>query len=108
MHSVSRLTRYFGCSVEVLLGTKNLPENLSVHCSMVEYEEPFYRYYGDRLFGIHDCFGTEYDDEYESVIVNTMHSFVRAHMLAVGYFQEGLDKQACLSLTNSSSFPSDG
>ena len=42
MHSVSRLTRYFGCSVEVLLGTKNLPENLSVHCSMVVFEEPFY------------------------------------------------------------------
>lgn len=99
MHSVSRLTRYLGCSVEELLGTKNLPENLSVNYGMVEYEEPFYRYYGDRLFGIHDCFGTKYDDEYESVIVNTVHSFVRAHMLAVGYFQEGLDKQACLSLT---------
>lgn len=99
MHSVSRLTRYFGCSVEELLGTKNLPENLSVNCSMVEYEEPFYRYYGDRLFGINDCFGMKYDDEYEKVIVNTIHSFVRAHMIAVGYFQEGLDKQICLSLT---------
>lgn len=99
MHSVSRLTRYFGCSVEELLGTKNLPENLSVKLNMVEYEEPFYRYYGDRLFGIQDCFGMKYDDEYEEVIVNTIHSFVRAHMLATGYFQEGLDKQACLSLT---------
>lgn len=100
MHSVSRLTRYFGCSVEELLGTKSLPENLSVKYNMVEYEEPFYRYYGDRLFGIHDCFLNEYDDEYEIVIINTIHSFVRAHMLAVGYFQEGLDKQDSLSLTD--------
>ena len=98
MHSVSRLTRFFGCSVEELLGTRELPENLSINYSMVEYEEPFYRYYGDRLFGIHDCFLNEYDEEYESVIVNTIHSFVRAHMLATGYYREGLDKKSCLEL----------
>lgn len=99
MQNVVRLARCFGDSVEEILGSKSLPDYLKVDVQLLEYDEPFFSYYGDRLFGIADCFGNEYDEPYELCVVNTVHSFVEAHKLANGYYTDGIRKENTKLLT---------
>lgn len=99
MQNIIRLARYFGCEIEAILGSKSLPEELRWDCQLVEYEEPFYSYYGDRVFGITDCFYKKYDDKYEECVIGAVHSFVCAHKLATGYFNENMDRAKVKSLT---------
>lgn len=99
MQNVFRIARYFGCEVETILGSKSLPEELRADYQLVEYEEPFYSYYGDRVFGIRDYFLKKYDEQYEQCVIGTIHSFVSAHKLATGYFAEDIDREKTRLLT---------
>lgn len=98
--NIVKLAFYFQVTPNEFLGAKELPEELEIDVSHVEFQTSFYEKEGLDFTFYNKCdLLDSYDPEFEKCVVNCIHSFVEAHKLAAGYYYEKIDREETRQLS---------